>query len=165
MGDFFSSLRCGSSHHSINLMRADSDRHFHTAFEPRDESHMLTACDYLSLHGWKLLRGPSRHAIGHNLFIYPPGVERADHQIVRAARPDEKELGYFEPRPWHRDRPRRPKVRTPDPNAANYWGVGVPEEMLTSETKRHRCVAATRPRTAGKPLRRSKGGNDHGALP
>jgi hypothetical protein len=39
-------------------------------------------------------------------------------------------LGYFEPRPWHRDRPQRPKLWTPDPNAANYWGVGVPEEMF-----------------------------------
>ena len=28
-----------------------------------------------------------------------------------------------------RDRPQRPKVWTPDPNAANYWGAGAPEEM------------------------------------
>ena len=34
-----------------------------------------------------------------------------------------------EPRSWHRDRPQRPKVWTPDPNAANYWGAGAPEEM------------------------------------
>jgi len=29
------------------------------------------------------------------------------------ARPDEdEELGYFDPRPWHQDRPQRPKVWT-----------------------------------------------------
>ena len=31
---------------------------------------MLTACDYLSLNGYKLLWGPGRHGIGHNLFAY-----------------------------------------------------------------------------------------------
>jgi hypothetical protein len=40
-----------------------------------------------------------------------------------------EELGYFEPRPWHRDRLQPSKVWTPDPNVANYWGSGAPEEM------------------------------------
>jgi hypothetical protein len=31
---------------------------------------MLTACDTLSLAGYKLLWGPGRHGIGHNLFTY-----------------------------------------------------------------------------------------------
>jgi hypothetical protein len=35
--------------------------------------------------------------------------------------PDE-ELGYFEPRPWHRDNPQRPKVWEPGPTA-NIWGM------------------------------------------
>jgi hypothetical protein len=119
MGDFFSSLRCGSSHHSINLMRADSDRHFHTAFEPRDESHMLTACDYLSPHGWKLLRGPSRHAIGHNLFIYPPGVERAItklfaqlDQMKRSSATSSRGLGTVTGRGGQRSGRRTPMRRT-----------------------------------------------------
>jgi hypothetical protein len=38
-------------------------------------------------------------------------------------------LGYFEPRPWHRDRPQRPKVWTGLPR--DIWGLppapGVPE--------------------------------------
>jgi catechol 2,3-dioxygenase-like lactoylglutathione lyase family enzyme len=70
MGDFFSFLRCGADHHTINLMQTKEDRHFHTAFELRDWGHMLTACDYLSLNGYKLLWGPGRHGIGHNLFCY-----------------------------------------------------------------------------------------------
>ena len=40
-----------------------------------------------------------------------------------------EELGYFEPRPWHRDRPQRPKVWAKDPNASNYWGIMPTDEM------------------------------------
>ena len=36
MADFFSFLRCGPDHHTINLMGTGSNRHFHTAFELRD---------------------------------------------------------------------------------------------------------------------------------
>jgi hypothetical protein len=32
-------------------------------------------------------------------------------------------LGYFDPRPWHQDRPQRPKVWGPD-TLRNYWGFG-----------------------------------------
>src|SRR5581483_10725686 len=70
MADFFSFLRCGPDHHTINLMQTGSNRHFHTAFELRDWGHLQTACDYLSLNGYKLLWGPGRHGIGHNLFAY-----------------------------------------------------------------------------------------------
>jgi hypothetical protein len=38
-------------------------------------------------------------------------------------------LGHFEPRPWHRDRPQKPKVWAKDPTAANYWGIMPSEEM------------------------------------
>jgi catechol 2,3-dioxygenase-like lactoylglutathione lyase family enzyme len=57
MADFFSFLRCGPDHHTINLMETGSNRHFHTAFELRDWAHLQTACDYLSLNGYKLLWG------------------------------------------------------------------------------------------------------------
>ena len=39
-------------------------------------------------------------------------------------------LNYFEPRPWHRDNPQRPKVWSKDPSAANLWGVMPPDEMM-----------------------------------
>ena len=34
----------------------------------------------------------------------------------------DEELGYFEPRPWHQDRPQRPKVWTRDNRAGSGWG-------------------------------------------
>jgi hypothetical protein len=41
-----------------------------------------------------------------------------------------EELGYFEPRPWHRDNPQRPKVWAKDPSAANLWGILPSDEMM-----------------------------------
>lgn len=129
MGDFFSFLRCGPDHHTINLMQADEDRHFHTAFELRDWAHLQTACDFLSLNGYKLLWGPGRHGIGHNLFAY----HRAPNGLITETFAEldrmNEDLGYFEPRPWHRDRPQRPKVWAKDHTASNYWGILPSEEM------------------------------------
>jgi catechol-2,3-dioxygenase len=129
LGDFFSFLRCGPDHHTINLMQTGSNRHFHTAFELRDWAHLQTACDYLSLNGYKLLWGPGRHGIGHNLFAYhrsPAGL--ITETFAELDRMNE-ELGYFEPRPWHRDHPQRPKVWPKDPAASNLWGIMPTEEM------------------------------------
>jgi hypothetical protein len=39
-------------------------------------------------------------------------------------------LGYFEPRPWHRDHPQRPKTWPKTPDAANLWGPMPPDEMM-----------------------------------
>jgi catechol 2,3-dioxygenase-like lactoylglutathione lyase family enzyme len=129
MADFFSFLRCGPDHHTINLMQTGSNRHFHTAFELRDWAHLQTACDYLSLNGYKLLWGPGRHGIGHNLFAYhrsPAGL--ITETFAELDRMNE-ELGYFEPRPWHRDRPQKPKVWPKDPAASNLWGIMPTDEM------------------------------------
>jgi catechol 2,3-dioxygenase-like lactoylglutathione lyase family enzyme len=130
MADFFSFLRCGPDNHTINLMQTGSNRHFHTAFELRDWGHLQTACDYLSLNGYKLLWGPGRHGIGHNLFAYhrsPAGL--ITETFAELDRMNE-ELGYFEPRPWHRDKPQKPKVWPKDPSASNLWGIVPTEEMM-----------------------------------
>ena len=129
MGDFFSFLRCGAEHHTINLMQTQEDRHFHTAFELRDWGHVLTACDYLSLNGYKLLWGPGRHGIGHNLFTYHRAPNGLITELFAQLDQMNEDLGYFEPRPWHRDRPQRPKVWAKDPNASNYWGIMPTDEM------------------------------------
>jgi catechol 2,3-dioxygenase-like lactoylglutathione lyase family enzyme len=130
MADFFSFLRCGPDHHTINFMETGSNRHFHTAFELRDWSHIREACDFLSLRGYKLLWGPGRHGIGHNLFAY----HRAPNGLITETFAEldrmNEELGYFEPRPWHRDNPQRPKVWAKDPSAANLWGVLPSDEMM-----------------------------------
>jgi catechol 2,3-dioxygenase-like lactoylglutathione lyase family enzyme len=131
MGDFFSFLRCGPDHHTINLVATGSNRHFHTAFEVRDWSHLQNACDFLSLNGYKTLWGPGRHGIGHNLFAYhrsPNGL--ITELFAELDQMKDEALGYFDPRPWHRDYPQRPKVWPKDPASANLWGPGPPEEMM-----------------------------------
>jgi catechol 2,3-dioxygenase-like lactoylglutathione lyase family enzyme len=131
MGDFFSFLRCGPDHHTINLMETGSNRHFHTAFELRDWSHLQTACDFLSLNGFKTLWGPGRHGIGHNLFAYhrsPNGL--ITELFAELDQMKDESLGYFEPRPWHRDNPQRPKTWAKDPSASNLWGPMPPDEMM-----------------------------------
>ena len=131
MGDFFSFLRCGPDHHTINLMTTGSDRHFHTAFELRDWAHLQTACDFLSINGYKTIWGPGRHGMGHNLFAYhrsPSGL--ITELFAELDQMPDEELGYFVPRPWHRDNPQRPKVWEPDPSAANLWGPGPPDELM-----------------------------------
>jgi catechol-2,3-dioxygenase len=131
MGDFFSFLRCGPDHHTINLVETGSNRHFHTAFELRDWSHLQNACDFLSVNGYKTLWGPGRHGIGHNLFAYhrsPNGL--ITELFAELDQMKDEALGYFDPRPWHRDHPQRPKVWPKDPASANLWGPGPPEEMM-----------------------------------
>lgn len=131
MGDFFSFLRCGPDHHTINLVETGKNKHFHTAFELRDWAHMQTALDYISQHGYKTLWGPGRHGIGHNLFSYhrsPNGLITelfAELDLMK-----DESLGYFEPRPWHRDHPQRPKTWPKTPEAANLWGPMPPDEMM-----------------------------------
>jgi catechol 2,3-dioxygenase-like lactoylglutathione lyase family enzyme len=131
MGDFFSFLRCGVDHHTINLMETGLNRHFHTAFELRDWAHMQQACDFLSLNGYKMIWGPGRHGIGHNLFTYHRGPNGLITELfAELDEMKEEALGYFEPRPWHRDNPQRPKVWAKDPNATNLWGAPPPDEMM-----------------------------------
>jgi catechol 2,3-dioxygenase-like lactoylglutathione lyase family enzyme len=130
MGDFFSFLRCGPDHHTINLMETGTNRHFHTAFELRDWGHLQTACDYLSVNGYKLLWGPGRHGIGHNLFAYHRAPNGLITELFAELDRMNEELGYFEPRPWHRDRPQKPKVWAKDPSASNLWGILPTEEMM-----------------------------------
>jgi catechol 2,3-dioxygenase-like lactoylglutathione lyase family enzyme len=130
MADFFSFLRCGPDHHTLNFMNTGSNRHFHTAFELRDWSHLQNACDFLSLNGYKLLWGPGRHGIGHNLFAYHRTPNGLITELFAELDRINEGLGYYEPRPWHRDQPQIPKVWPKDPNASNYWGIMPTDEMM-----------------------------------
>jgi catechol-2,3-dioxygenase len=127
--DFFAFLRCSRDHHTINLLQAGHGEIHHIAFELRDEAEINRACDFLGRHNIKLNWGPIRHIIGHNIAIYhknPDGITIeffSDMDVMY-----DEALGYFEPRPWHQDRPQRPKVWGED-TPSNYWGPGHPDRM------------------------------------
>ncbi|MBR1270354.1 VOC family protein [Bradyrhizobium sp. AUGA SZCCT0222] len=116
-------MRCGFEHHAVNFARGTDARLHHMAFELRDASHMQQACDLLGRRKIPLLWGPVRHGPGHNIATYhrdPDGyLIELFYDMDRMA---DEELGYFEPRPWHRDRPQRPKTWIGLPR--DIWGVG-----------------------------------------
>ena len=117
-------MRCGFEHHTLNFARGGERRLHHMAFELRDGAHMLQACDLLGRKRIEILWGPVRHGPGHNVAIYH---RNPDGQLVELFfdmdRMTDEELGYFDPRPWHRDRPQKPKVWRGLPR--DVWG-GAP---------------------------------------
>jgi catechol 2,3-dioxygenase-like lactoylglutathione lyase family enzyme len=127
MGDFFAFLRCGPDHHTVNLLRGPTPKMHHIAFEADNWDHIRRASDLLSLRDMPIIWGPGRHGIGHNIFIYH---RDPDGQIIELYTELDKmsveELGYFDPQPWHRDKPQVPKVW--DPNLpSNVWGPPIPD--------------------------------------
>jgi catechol 2,3-dioxygenase-like lactoylglutathione lyase family enzyme len=109
--DWFVFMRCGPDHHTVNFVRGKRTHMHHIAFELKDWAHILTACDFLGGKNIPLIWGPGRHGPGHNLYTYH---RNPDDQIIELFAELDKmldeELGYFEPKPWHRDRPQKPKV-------------------------------------------------------
>ena len=132
MADFFSFLRCDRDHHTINLVGTGQNAHFHTAFELRDWSHMQTAADMLSRNGYKIIWGPGRHGIGHNLFTYHRGpnglitelfceLDQVADDGIRLC--SSRARGIATIRRW-------PKVWPKGPESANLWGPPPPDEMM-----------------------------------
>jgi catechol 2,3-dioxygenase-like lactoylglutathione lyase family enzyme len=120
-------LRCGPEHHAMNFARGAEARIHHLAFELRDASHMHQACDLLGRNKFQILWGPVRHGPGHNVAVYHHNPDRCLIELYYSM--DlmlDEELGYFEPRPWHRDRPQRPKTWVGLPR--DVWGVGPAKE-------------------------------------
>jgi catechol-2,3-dioxygenase len=132
IADFFVFIRCGPDHHTLNLLkgeRAGNVLH-HIAYELRDWAHVQPACDVLFQHGYKLEWGPGRHGPGHNIFTYHKDPGGNVIELFTQLDVMNEELGHFEPRPWHEDRPQRPKRWTPDPLAPNRWGILPPPDFM-----------------------------------
>lgn len=124
IGDHFSFLRCGPDHHTVNFARYAEEKLHHIAFEVKDVATLNRACDYLAKNKIQLVWGPIRHVVGHNIAAYHrnPDEIRVELYCELDVMYDET-LGYFEPRPWHEDRPQRPKVWPADTWRAQ-WGFG-----------------------------------------
>jgi catechol 2,3-dioxygenase-like lactoylglutathione lyase family enzyme len=122
--DTFAFLRCGPDHHTVNFVLDDVPQLHHIAFEVKDWGEIQKACEWLAKNGIPLVWGPGRHIIGHNIAIYHRNADkvRVEFFCEMDLMKDEA-LGYFDPRPWHQDRPQRPKVWGPD-TPRNYWGFG-----------------------------------------
>ena len=71
----------------------------------------------------------TEHGVPFHLFTYHRAPNGLITELFAQLDQMNEDLGYFEPRPWHRDRPQKPKVWAKDPSAANYWGIMPSEEM------------------------------------
>jgi len=111
IGDFFVFMRSNADHHAVNFIRGNSAKMHHIAYELRDFSHLQTACDLFGERKIPIIWGPVRLGPGHNVAAF-----HRDHDdwvvefYTELDQMKDEELGYFDPRPWHRDRPQRPKV-------------------------------------------------------
>lgn len=133
IGDFFVFLRCGPEHHTLNLLKGEHAGNVlhHIAYELRDFADVQPAVDVLMRHGYPLEWGPGRHGPGHNIFTYHLGA--GGHIVELFTQLDvilDEEVGTFDPRPWHEDRPQRPKVWEPGPLVPNKWGPPPPDWFL-----------------------------------
>jgi catechol-2,3-dioxygenase len=119
-------LRCSPDHHTINFFKGPKQL-AHLAFEVKDFSELVRASDLLVRNNLPLDWGPARHTIGHNCACYhtnPDGLRTELYAEMDQMK--DEELGYFDPRPWHEDRPQRPRNWETENSPRNKWIPGVP---------------------------------------
>ncbi|MDB5652234.1 MAG: bleomycin resistance protein [Hyphomicrobiales bacterium] len=124
IGDHFSFLRCGVDHHTLNFVRYEDEALHHIAFELRDRGEIHNACDLLTKKKIQLVWGPQRHVVGHNIAAYHRNSD--DIRVELFAELDQMKdetMGHWEPRPWHEERPLRPK-NWPKDTLRSQWGFG-----------------------------------------
>jgi catechol 2,3-dioxygenase-like lactoylglutathione lyase family enzyme len=131
VADFFVFLRCNSDHHAANFLASTKFRGMHhIAYETRDLNHLQSLLDHLSTRATRLEWGPGRHGPGHNIFTYHRDPDGNNIELfTQLDQISDESLGYFEPRPWHEDRPQRPKTWEADIAAINSWGPVVAEQL------------------------------------
>ena len=126
-GDGAMFLRCGPDHHTVNFFRSEATKLHHIAFELKDFPELVRASDLLLRKDYPLDWGPARHTIGHNCAMYHENRDgiRVEFYAEMDQMKDEA-LGYYEPRPWHEDRPQRPKDWLGHNSPRNKWIPSAP---------------------------------------
>jgi hypothetical protein len=82
---------------------------------------MQDACELLAHRNIPIIWGPVRHGPGHNVAIYHRTADDLVCEVyIELDQLKDEELGYFDPRPWHRDTPQRPQVWARD--TTTIWG-------------------------------------------
>ena len=117
--NFCNFLTCNMDHHVLNIVASDQSKLHHIAFQLKDASHQNASSDLLQKFNHPVIWGPSRHTAGHNIATYhydPDGHVIELYTDMDVFLP---ELGIFEPRPWHKELPLKPKVW----NSLSSWGT------------------------------------------
>jgi len=123
IADFFVFMRCNADHHTVNFIRGDKVSMHHIAYEVKDFAHLQSACDILGQKKIPIAWGPVRLGPGHNVATFHRDPDDWITEFyAELDQIKDEELGYFDPRPWHQDRPQRPKVWD-NPQVASIWGT------------------------------------------
>ncbi|GGG18870.1 VOC family protein [Paenibacillus abyssi] len=127
--EFFGFTTCNTDHHVLNFCASPRKGLHHLAFELRNYSHLAHCMDYLGKHQIPILWGPSRHGAGHNIATYHYDPDENMIELFTDGDKYVKELDSFEPRPWHRDNPQKPKVwKTED--CISQWGTSFEKALV-----------------------------------
>ena len=130
IADFFVFMRCNADHHSVNFIRGDKVSMHHIAYEVKDFAHLQSACDILGQKKIPIAWGPVRLGPGHNVATFHRDSDDwVTEFYAELDQIKDEELGYFDPRPWHRDRPQRPKVWD-NVVVAQIWGPPPTPDFL-----------------------------------
>jgi catechol-2,3-dioxygenase len=128
--DFFVFMRCSPDHHTVNFLQGKPTRMHHIAFELRDAAHLVESCEVLAQNSTRIMWGPVRHGPGHNMATYH---QDAAGQIIELYaeldRMSDEALGYFDPKPWHLNRPQYPRT-WPKNERRDIWGPQIPKDFL-----------------------------------
>ncbi len=144
--DTFAFLRCNTDHHTVNFVHDAEPQLHHIAFEVKDWAEIQRAAETLARHDIHLVWGPGRHIIGHNIAIYHRNADKVRVEFFcEMDQMKDEALGYFDPRPWHQDRPQRPKVWGPDTLAQllGFW-LRAHHPRLSDNRVVHDAVIASR---------------------
>lgn len=127
---YFVFMRCGPDHHTVNFLKSERPRMHHLAFELRDAAHLTESCDVLGREKLEIVWGPVRHGPGHNIATYHLNTDNLMVELfVELDRMSDEALGHFDPRPWHEDRPQRPK-KWGGRQRRDVWGPAIPTNFL-----------------------------------
>jgi len=133
--DFFVFMRCNADHHTVNFITGPHGTVHHIAFELRDFSHLQNACDLFGQKDIKIVWGPVRLGPGHNVAAFTHSPD--GHAIEVYAELDQmkdESLGYWDPRPWHKDHPQYPKTWPRGEGSLYIWGPPPTPDFRRADT-------------------------------
>ncbi len=127
---FFVFMRCGPDHHTVNFLKSEQQRMHHFAFEMRDAAHLTESCDVLGHEKLEIIWGPVRHGPGHNIATYHLNTDGLMIELfTELDRMSDEAHGNFDPKPWHENRPQKPKTWVGQ-TRRDVWGPAIPSNFL-----------------------------------
>lgn len=133
IGDKAAFLTCNQDHHTLNISNIKKSVMHHIAFELHDANHHVISSDRLAQRDIPVVWGPSRHTAGHNFASYHHDPDFNLIELYSDMDQYIAEFNYFDPRPWHKELPLRPK--TWDHNCV--WGTVYQPSILDSVMKKY----------------------------